>query len=384
MAAAKRILCYAKGLMAECDNVDIVISRKCFNEDDISFPKKGIYQDIPYNYIRGKYKNKNKLIQKLDWYLFDILYGFLYALKNVKKGDVVYFYFYNNLFEFLLLQVCKLKGAKSVREVCEHPLALGRSTLWHRICCWCEFNFLFPLFDAFIPISRELDKFICKYKKKKAQHLIVPILVKDDVIKFDVSKYLNQYDVPYIIHTGTMLEKKDSISKILEAFAIYKKDNKNNCRLVFTGPQANESCSYIPMMEKLNIRAYVDLLGIVSMEKVAVLQYYAALTIIYKSDNLQTRNCFPTKLGEMLLSGVPVITTTIGDANLYLKDGESAFIIEENDQKALVTRMKQLLSDSELNNKIGKAGRNVAIKEFDYIYQGKRLSKFIHGLFVKD
>ena len=177
-----------------------------------------------------------------------------------------------------------------------------------------------------------------------------------------------------------MLEQKDSISKILRAFSRFKKETNRDCRLVFTGPQANEKCSYIPLMEKLGIRHSVDLLGLVSVERVAVLQHYATFTIIYKSDNLQTRNCFPTKLGEMLLSGIPVITTNIGDVNIYLRDGESAFIIKEDDEDTLLYRMKELLMNADLRNHIGNAGCSVARKYFSPISQGKKLSVFFCNL----
>ena len=190
----------------------------------------------------------------------------------------------------------------------------------------------------------------------------------------------SEYDVPYIIHTGSMLEQKDSISKILRAFAQFKKETGSNCRLVFTGPHANSKCLYIPLMKALGIESCVDLLGMVSTEKVATLQRHAAMTIIYKSNNLQNRNCFPTKLGEMLVNGVPVITTTVGDANLYLENGKNAFIIEPDDEKSLVRYIKLLLDNPKLARKIGESGKNVALRNFNPLYQGKRLSKFLHGL----
>ena len=104
------------------------------------------------------------------------------------------------------------------------------------------------------------------------------------------------------------------------------------------------------------------------------------MTIIYKSDNLQTRNCFPTKLGEMLISGIPVITTTVGDANLYLENGKNAFIIEPDDENSLVNYIKLLLDKPSLAKQIGEAGRSTAIKYFSPLYQGKRLSDFFNNL----
>lgn len=384
MAAAKRKLCYARGLMAQGHVVDVVICQKCFNiGNDDGMPEKGEYEGISYDYVCGKYKNikNNKLVRGLDYFVFDYLRSFQYALKHINRGEIVYVYCYPIFLQILILLAAKLNGAKVVKETCEHPSALGKvNSKWHKFCKWFEYNFVMPHYDGFIAISRDLNKFVEKYKSKKAKSIIVPILVEDPFCDKDVNNLKNEYNVPYIIHTGTMLEQKDSISKILHAFARLKRETNTSCKLVFTGPQATEKCSYLPMIKKLGIEGDVDLLGLVSTERVASLQYFATMTIIYKSDNLQTRNCFPTKLGEMLISGTPVITTTIGDANLYLEDKKNALIFKPDDEDTLIRYMKFILNNQEKAHVIGLKGKEVAMKFFDPVYQGRRLSEFYTDL----
>lgn len=384
MAAAKRRLCYAKGLMAQGHSINVVVCQKCFDiGDDDGMPEIGLYQDIHYIYVCGKYKHtkKNKLIRSFDYFVLDYMHSFFYALKNIHRGDAVYAYYYPIFLQILILLASKIKGAKVVKETCEHPSALGNvNSKWHKFCKWFEYKFVMPHYDGFIAISRDLNNFVEKYKSKKAKSIIVPILVEDPFCGKDVSNLKNEYNVPYIIHTGTMLEQKDSISKILHAFARLKRDTNTSCRLVFTGPQATEKCSYLSMIKKLGIEKDVDLLGLVSTERVASLQYFATMTIIYKSDNLQTRNCFPTKLGEMLICGIPVITTTVGDANMYLENGKSAFIISPDDDIKLIEYMKLIMDNHVLAKHVGNAGRQVALKHFNPYYQGRRLSDFFNSL----
>lgn len=384
MAAAKRRLCYAKGLMAQGHTVDVVICQKCFDiGNDDGMPEQGEYEGISYVYVCGKYKyvKNNKFIRGLDYFIFDYLRSFQYALKHIYRGDIVYVYYYPIFLQILILLAAKLNGAKVVKETCEHPSALGNvNSMWHKFCKWFEYKFVMPHYDGFIAISRDLNKFVEKYKSKKAKSIIIPILVEDSFSDKDVSNLKNEYNVPYIIHTGTMLEQKDSISKILHAFARLKRETNTSCKLVFTGPQATEKCSYLPLIKKLGIEKDVDLLGLVPTERVAALQYYAAMTIIYKSDNLQTRNCFPTKLGEMLICGTPVITTTIGDANLYLEDKKSALIFNPDDEDTLIKYMKFILDNPQKARMIGLKGKEIAMKFFDPIYQGRRLSEFYMDL----
>lgn len=384
MAAAKRRLCYAKGLIANNNVVDVVICQKCFEPDnDDAMPQKGVYENIPYNYVCGKYKYKkwNKIMRALDYYLIDYIRSFFYAINHIHKHEIVYVYFYPIFLQILIILAAKIKKAKVVKETCEHPSALGNiHSKWHKYSKWFEYKFIMPNYDGFIAISRDLNKFVEKYKSKKAKCIIVPILVDDQFKDKDLTQLKNEYDVPYIIHTGTMLEQKDSISKILYAYARLKKEFNTRCKLVFTGPHATNKCKYISLIKKLDIERDVDLLGLVPLERVMLLQYFASMTIIYKSDNLQTRNCFPTKLGEMLISGTPVITTTIGDANLYLEDKISALIFKPDDEDTLVNYMRYILENPEKANLIGLRGKETAIKFFNPIFQGKRLSEFYKSL----
>jgi glycosyltransferase involved in cell wall biosynthesis len=153
---------------------------------------------------------------------------------------------------------------------------------------------------------------------------------------------------------------------------------------VFTGKQADsQKCKYKNLIAQLGLTDDVVLRGYVSDEEILRLQHFAALSIIYKSDNLQTRNCFPTKLGEMLMSQVPVIITTIGDSKLYLESGVSAYLFEDNDETRLVEHMIRILSNPQRASIIAKRGRDVALNSFNPIVQGKRLSEFIHEINVK-
>lgn len=384
MATTKRISCYARGLLANGMDVLVVPYRKSFEYKQQNGVKdQGSYDGIEYEYPSGCFKrNKhNKILRFYDWEVGDALRGACHILRNVKNDDIVFIYVHSVFAQLVLMMASCIKHAKIVKEICEHPSALcNMNKLGNRIARWFEYNFIFPCYDGFVPISRDLDMFVSQYKKKTAKTVVVPILVEDSLFNIDFTTHQSLYKVPYIIHTGTMLEPKDSISKIIKAFALYKKKHPSNIRLVFTGPHANDSCSYIPLMNELGVRSDIDLLGLVSMTEVAVLQHYSALTIIYKSDNLQTRNCFPTKLGEMLMSGTPVITTTIGDANLYLKNGESAFIIEPDDESRLIQCIDFLLSNPQQAKVMGEKGRQVAQECFSPVYQGKKLTHFFKNL----
>lgn len=387
MAAAKRRQCYIKGLKAMGDEINVICCCKVFERgEDDGMPEKGLYNGTPYCYVSGKYKYPkwNKFMRGLDWDFLDPVRTFFYSLRHVQKGDMAYVYLYPLFLQFLILLASKIKGAKVIKETCEHPSSLRINRPNRRLLDWIEFHLIMPQYDGFIAISTDLETFVNKYKKRSAKVIRIPILVDPEPYDTDYSKMQSPFDVPYIIHTGTMHEQKDSISKILHAFARLKSEYTSPCKLVFTGKKADsQKCRYKKQIEQLGITDDVVLMGYVSDEEILRLQHFAALTIIYKSDNLQTRNCFPTKLGEMLMSQVPVITTTIGDSKLYLESGVSAYLFEEDDETQLVGYMIKILSTPEEACASAKKGHDVALRSFNPIVQGQRLSVFIHEINVK-
>ena len=350
MAAAKRRLCYIKGLKAAGDKVNVICCCKVFEKgEDDGISEKGFYDGTPYCYVSGKYKYPkwNKMMRGLDWTILDPIRTFFYSLRHVQKSDVVYVYLYPLFLQFVILLASKIKGAKVIKETCEHPSTLRPNNKTRRLSDWIDFRLIMPRYDGFIAISVDLEMFVNKYKKKSAKVIHIPILVDPKPYDLDYSQMQSPFETPYIIHTGTMKEQKDSITKILHAFARLKQEYSTPCKLVY---------------------------------EIIKLQHFAALAIIYKSDNLQTRNCFPTKLGEMLMSGVPVITTTVGDAKLYLESGVNAYLFEEDDEDQLVHYMIKILSAPMESSTIAKRGHDVALHSFHPISQGKRLSDFIHKL----
>ena len=384
MAAAKRLLCYIKGLKDAGDEIDVIICNKVFERGtDDGLPANGAYEGTPYCYVSGKYKYPkwNKLMRGLDWYIIDPIRTFFYSLRHLHRGDTVYVYLYPLFMQLMILLASKIKGANTIKETCEHPSSFRMNHKFRRFIDWIEFHIIMPQYDGFIAISTNLEDFVNKYKKSSAKVIRIPILVDSEPYNMDFSQMQSPFDVPYIIHTGTMYEQKDSISKILYAFAKLKHEYTLPCKLVFTGKQSNpRNCKYNKQIEELELTNDVVLMGFISDEEILKLQHFAALSIIYKSKNLQTQNCFPTKLGEMLMAQVPVITTNIGDVPLYLESGVNAYLFDEGDEDQLVQYMHTILSKPQEANVIAKKGLDVALNSFNPVIQGKRLSEFIHRI----
>lgn len=122
---------------------------------------------------------------------------------------------------------------------------------------------------------------------------------------------------------------------------------------------------------RLRIRGY--------LERSALLAAYqkAAALLIPLHDDLRSRARFPSKVGEYLASGRPVVTTRVGEIERFLQDGDTAYIAAADDVAAFSDKMVAVLDDAQRAAAIGAAGRRAAEELFDYRSQGSRFTDLI-------
>ena len=73
----------------------------------------------------------------------------------------------------------------------------------------------------------------------------------------------------------------------------------------------------------------------------------------------------------------PVVVTKVGDIPLFLKDGETALIAEERNTKDFSSKLIWALEHPVESAKIGKAGAQVAMREFNYLNETEKIIKVI-------
>ena len=376
MAPVKRTLCLAKGLVSAGVDVEVDVIHWFFQGGQrASFPPEGVIDGVSYRFVNGKKHYKNGLELRYDLKFRDRKGAAKYILKNAVEGDIVYIYSGNTPDIKELLKAAHRVKARTVLELVEIPYY--NEDVKAKIKRWWYSAFTLPKFDGFSCISNELARYASAHSSKKAKIIKVPTLVEKRITVASPSEIHG----PYIVHTGTMLEQKDGISVILKAFAKVKKDDSTGCELVFAGPQSNEKCEYIPLMKELGIYNDVQLVGMIKdPERLDSLQQHATMSIVYRYDNLQTRCGFSTKMGEILASGTPIITTPIGGQKDYLEDRKNAFIVEPGNVEQLSEAISYVLNNPEQSNAIALAGKELAETVFSPQFQGERLAQFFREL----
>ena len=184
----------------------------------------------------------------------------------------------------------------------------------------------------------------------------------------------------YIAYCGTASNNKDGVDRLIKAFGIVAQKYKD-LKLYIIGriPTPDDESGNLQLVKSLGIKDQIVFTGVVPAEQMPQLLTNATVLALARPDSLQAQNGFPTKLGEYLLTGNPVVVTKVGDIPLFLKDGESALFAEPDNVEEFADKLCWALEHPVEGNKIGLNGRNVAMENFDASIETKKIINIILG-----
>src|SRR6266508_478840 len=87
----------------------------------------------------------------------------------------------------------------------------------------------------------------------------------------------------------------------------------------------------------------------------------------------------PVALMEPLACGVPVVSTRISGIPELVEDGNTGLLVPPKDAVALADALQRLANDPELGRRLGLAGREKVLREFDLSNNTARLAQLIIG-----
>ena len=89
---------------------------------------------------------------------------------------------------------------------------------------------------------------------------------------------------------------------------------------------------------------------------------------------------FGRSIMEALAMEKAVIATKVGGIPDLIKDGDTGFLVEPHNSEALALKIKELLNNKELREKLGKAGREWVSKNFEWNQGIKKFAELLLGL----
>ncbi len=154
-----------------------------------------------------------------------------------------------------------------------------------------------------------------------------------------------------ILFVGRLIERK-GVTYLLEAFKEVNKEHKN-CKLTIAG-EGPEREHLEGFCKQTKIETKVEFLGAINNKDI---------TNIYKKAHILVLPSLEEALGnapmEAMASGIPIITTNTGTAELI---DENGFIVEKENYKQIKEAIIQYAHNPELLMKHGKQSRKIAEK----------------------
>ncbi len=373
MATSNRIHLYAKGLLELGNEVRIFIPRSTEEHGKIyNYEIKGKYEGVYFKYACNPIRSSRFLQRRIQNIVSTL--NFLTFFVNYKPNIVIVV---SNAFrDIFSAKVCSIIiKSKIIREKSEVPFhRLNEISKNKEQRIIAEFN----LFHGIIVISDTLRDFFIKDLSLKVKILEVPILIDNN--KYILNKGSNNIIKPNLVYTGSLSNYKDGILLIIKAFSRIAKKYPQ-VRLIMTGdinssPDKEKILKYI---EIYKIKTRVDLTGYISKERLIRLTSTATALLLAKPDNRQNRYNMATKIGEYLLTGRPVVLSSVDPLCNHLTNRENAFIVNP-DENEIAEMLKFILDNPEKASEIGSKGQKKANQLFNYKMHSARMNDFLKEL----
>ena len=358
-APTNRVLSFIHGFSELKVNAEVVFLVPNANRDKV----KENFPHITFKYMWEKMPISNRFLNKLA----EEYYGWKFV-KILRPGDIVFLTNFGNIF----FKVIKRKGVKVVHEKTEHP----------DVYSFKGFNVEYYKrevikVDRMFVISTALKDYYASLGVAKEKIEIVNMVV--DTTRFVGLK--KQPSEKYIAYCGTASNNKDGVDELIKSFAIVHKTHPE-VKLFIIGntPEKDDLSGNFKLIENLNLQEAIVFTGIVPAAEMPQILKNAVVLALDRPDSLQARCGFPTKLGEYLLTENPVVVTKVGDIPLFLKDGKSALLSGERNPREFSSKLIWALEHPNEAAEIGKEGAQVALREFDYLKETKKIVDAIKRL----
>ncbi len=179
-----------------------------------------------------------------------------------------------------------------------------------------------------------------------------------------------------IATNGNMAGNKDGVINLIRAFDKASTQIGDVKLVLIGGSSSEEDWNLIVNAVNGTNNNKIILYGKANREHIPSLLKNAKALALARPNSLQSTGGFPTKLGEYLATGNPVVVTAVGDIPLYLNE-TNAFIVEPDNIDSFSSAIERVFSNYEQALAIGEKGRELARTVFSSVEQSKRLNNFL-------
>lgn len=225
-------------------------------------------------------------------------------------------------------------------------------------------NGLYCKADGIIAISRLLEK---HYQERGVNTIRIPTILDVENSPYRIERNDNQKKV--VVYTGSPGKSKEYLRPMIEVLAT-SKVLREKIEFHIYGPSEKVVLENIDGAHSLldKAKGAVFIHGRVPQEQIQEILLNADYQIFLRPSRQSSNAGFPTKLGESMAVGTPIISNKTGDISLYVKDGINGFLLEDTSDVTVYEKMIEILRlTKEDEQDIRFNAREVAEKAFDSI-----------------
>lgn len=162
---------------------------------------------------------------------------------------------------------------------------------------------------------------------------------------------------PMILSVAGFIRRK-GVDTILRALGRLRTSHAFTLVLCGEGPEAP---ALKELGEELGISERLDFRGQIPRDEIP--RYFAACDVFVLASRGEAAG---NVILEAMAAGRPVVTTDAGGPGEYVRNGATGFVVPVEDDNAFSERLARLLDDPDLQDRMGAAGREVAVREHAY------------------
>ena len=294
------------------------------------------------------------------------------ALNNIKTffkenecPQVIVSGLFNCKLQRFLISFAKAQNVKMIETVCEW---YDRTAFQGVVGVFKYINNRYSMYRQFVRVGNIISISTCiekYYKSKGCNVVVIPTIADFD--EYDNLAIYNKNEKRIITYAGSPA-KKDFLLNILKAIDLLNESERNTIELHIYGLEEKQ------LLELGLSRAFIERHrdtvfshGRIPYKEVKNRLAESDFTILLRPNKRYANAGFPTKVGESMACGTPVITNLTSDLGNYLLDGENSIISRDEtvDECAFAIRRAISLGDSALY-KMRLEALNTAKQRFDY------------------
>ncbi len=318
--------------------------------------QSGMYEGIFFQYATKITWSHGFLAEKI----FFLILGLLKSAYYIKKNRITTLILYgdNHFFVTLYYKIlCMILGIKMIGDRSELP-ALAIRTSRIRLFFY-ELKQRF--FDGMIIMTKQLMSYYSKFFKNESTLFFLPMTIDAERFKCVERETVEKEYIAVVFGT----HNRDGLLESIQAFAYYKNQLCGKFDLVLIGNFEGmpNFLSLKKQIQESSISNHVHIMGL--LDNNLVPQYLKNASCLLTTPNSYVSGGFPTKLGEYMLSGVPIVATKAGELLDYVTPSVDLFVSEPGDIESIASNILAIEKNPSYAQNVAENARKKALTVFN-------------------